>query len=822
MDRKYTTIKTGELKGSTFRSHVLNFGDFDISEYEFATDFADTLGHKVAEQTLEKFGNTVVLPLTVLEGKSGNIRADVWMTKDDVRDLAVRFEIMISSNCTGSSDTNEHDITITFEELVIPVTVTQGIVNINLDYAAADQAAENANNAATVANTAAENADEKAQLANTAATNANEAAGFATQATQEAATATGQAQAATSSANSAATAANSAATNANDKAAIAQTAANNADAKAAAAQTATTNANTATGNANTAASAANTAAQNALSGIKDEATPTTVPSATEFERYIVHTAGTYTNFLSGGSPIVVTAADLDVVNGVANNRVILRVNNGVAKKIVERVKGDAAVVNYNTGTLSPTSTDKAETGKTVGDYVAKFTRPSVNLINTLLFQAGYYNVTTGGYTSSVNWLSTPRMVIPDNVKGQKVTVSGGGSISTTTVKAVIRDINGTNLLIINRDASSTVYPYTFEVPINAHTWGFTVKNEVGIGNNLTNNIYVNSFQVQLGEVATTFEKFGDLFIKPNSLPESTIEVKYDLNEIVLKKIGDNSFNLYFYSGAGKWFMAKWFRHTNAVKYSDTWRLNEGWICSRNGDDFTPIEKVILSGVWENAIYTSGASYTDALGSAHGWETFYNCNFYIDGELVDPLGVKTIYKGAFFEAVQGSNFVTVDNSAVRAKSMKKWEVKNGVIKINNSIQWLMPTTVTANSYLSMCSLLRKSEDGTKQITDTATANNNYLNYDVSEEGFTTEIFSDGNNPKRTSIIVWGDFVKVEMEVSKREVVRANGTILPKGFSDAGMYIQNTALYNKIYGRFGSDSAGVGDVYNVETIYRINSL
>lgn len=76
-------------------------------------------------------------------------------------------------------------------------------------------------------------------------------------------------------------------------------------------------------------------------GIKGEALTTTTPSATGFERYIVRKAGTYTYFLdSNGVEIEVTAADLDVVNGVANNRVFLEVQDGVATKRVERVKGD--------------------------------------------------------------------------------------------------------------------------------------------------------------------------------------------------------------------------------------------------------------------------------------------------------------------------------------------------------------------------------------------------------------------------------------------------------------------------------------------------
>ena len=80
------------------------------------------------------------------------------------------------------------------------------------------------------------------------------------------------------------------------------------------------------------------AMQSAYLGI---ATTTTTPPATGAYWYKVNMAGTYTNFKgSGNVAIVVTATDLDVVNGVANNSVILEVNNGVATKVVEKVKGD--------------------------------------------------------------------------------------------------------------------------------------------------------------------------------------------------------------------------------------------------------------------------------------------------------------------------------------------------------------------------------------------------------------------------------------------------------------------------------------------------
>ena len=67
------------------------------------------------------------------------------------------------------------------------------------------------------------------------------------------------------------------------------------------------------------------------------ATTTTTPPATGAYWYRVTTEGTYTDFKdSGNVAIVVSATDFDVVDGVANNRVVLEVNNGVTTKRIER------------------------------------------------------------------------------------------------------------------------------------------------------------------------------------------------------------------------------------------------------------------------------------------------------------------------------------------------------------------------------------------------------------------------------------------------------------------------------------------------------
>ena len=46
-------------------------------------------------------------------------------------------------------------------------------------------------------------------------------------------------------------------------------------------------------------------------------------------------------------------------------------------------------INYNTGKLSPTSTDKAETGKSISDYIPK-EKKSINLFDNTQFVADKY------------------------------------------------------------------------------------------------------------------------------------------------------------------------------------------------------------------------------------------------------------------------------------------------------------------------------------------------------------------------------------------------------------------------------------------------
>ena len=151
----------------------------------------------------------------------------------------------------------------------------------------------------------------------------------------------------------------------------------------------------------------------ATSGYLGIATTTTTPPATGAYWYRVDTAGTYTNFKgSGNASIIVTEADLDVVNGVANNEVILEVNNGVASKKVRRVKGDTAVANPD---FNPANDTEAPTMKGVADYMPLF-EVGKNKLNKHTFVADRVLNPSGGHETSASWSTTGFLEIPPNTE----------------------------------------------------------------------------------------------------------------------------------------------------------------------------------------------------------------------------------------------------------------------------------------------------------------------------------------------------------------------------------------------------------------------
>lgn len=464
------------------------------------------------------------------------------------------------------------------------------------------------------------------------------------------------------------------------------------------------------------------------------------------------------------------------------------------------------------------------------DKILDLTLESPNLINYLTdFEAGRWT-TAGVAQATLNSLRTKKINIPQNIidiiskedyeEDLEITVSGGGAVPSSGALLVLFDAN--DVVIRTIDTSSTpLFPFTFSLLSNATKWAFTIANDAtdgGIGTRPINNPYINTFQVEVGSTPTAFKKFGELYIDSDKISYKEGLTNFNTREVVVKKVSNTQINIFYHIGGAnnKWFRIIYFRQTNLDRFIDVWRLNEGYICTRLSEfEFSDVHQVINTGVYENAIYTSGYGYTNALGSAHGWEMLLNNTIFLDGKEINISDSWDILKGIEFFATTRTNFKSPDGTSNVAQSDKIWRIRDGVLNIQNNIKWFEQINILDNSYISMCSVFRRNNQGI-QVTYKGTSNENLEVFDITEPGFTSTIYSDRNNPNRTSLIAWGDFFKVQMTMKEKSLIRDN---VKSVNTSSGMNIQNVAdpNYNKLYGRFGSMTTQIEDIWNIETEY-----
>lgn len=491
MDCNYTTIKTCELKGSTFRSRVLDFGDFDISDYTFEVKFLNTFGQIQGSQALNKIANVVEVPLTLIENKSGRIRAEVWMEREGgFRDIVVVFDVGISTTGCPSDSSITDGVSVTFGGLKVPIAITQAVVNNYLDYAnltqeqqaalrfdyedftpenilelqapaieaaeISDVATENANTATAAANaaaTAANTATSEAISATdgaidatadaiTATTNANNAADFAVQATQEAVTATGDSIAATAAADSATDAADLAATNAQAKATLADTAAGNAQTQADAAQTAASTANTAANNADTNAAAAQTATDGA----------NIAAAQANAARDAANAAAAVANAARGWSPVLV--ADATTIPGKTLVKLSAWIGGTGTAPTTNVGQWQTAAGGYTATAASALDLNQIVTTNVSNDVA------DLKWVNKGIFDfslSGYYNA-SGVLTANAGYASTPRLRARAGMKFKNP------FLGTTTFRQVAYfDVGGAVISTAFNEAESTAPTNTYYV-----------------------------------------------------------------------------------------------------------------------------------------------------------------------------------------------------------------------------------------------------------------------------------------------------------------------------------------------------------------------
>lgn len=465
---------------------------------------------------------------------------------------------------------------------------------------------------------------------------------------------------------------------------------------------------------------------------------------------------------------------------------------------------DATKLNYNV----------IEEDAAINSVLADVTIASKNEVDTHTDVISGQLVASNGHPSpgQANWIMTIQFTVKPSTK---YFISGFGPASSTAARVVCK-----------KSFLETEPSYGQIIPANGADLSFvevttasdevvmmcTVANVTGIGTgtNPSNNQYTDSFQVEEASIGQTepsqYIRKGHsiLNISPSDLSG------YNTNEIVVVKPTVDLINIYYHSGESAandiWVKLTFFHQVDAVKYIDVWRLDRAYRCQRTGDiSFTDLLQVIETGMWENAIYTSGGGYSDALGGLHGCELINELTILADSEpiLTSDTGE---WKCSRLFIASSSYFKTSNGTGNIGLTLKTWDITNEEIITTNDISWLGTLTVLQNSFMSMMSVSR--EAGAVNITHTAMRNDEWKKYDVSESGFSNPLINVINNPKDKNIMIWGDVVIAQMEVIERTPTLSN----------AGMWVQNT-IYNKLYAPFGSAVLNNGDRWIIKTRYKL---
>lgn len=144
MDNNFTVINTTELRGSTFRERVVDFGARDISGAIFEIIFTSQYGLIVLNGTIEKSANKLFIPFTAIENENGNWIANLWMIENGNRDKVLQWNVNITDQ-QGDIEVIEPIVAnVTHTTETIGVTISQGIINVQIgwDYLTPEQKAE--------------------------------------------------------------------------------------------------------------------------------------------------------------------------------------------------------------------------------------------------------------------------------------------------------------------------------------------------------------------------------------------------------------------------------------------------------------------------------------------------------------------------------------------------------------------------------------------------------------------------------------------------------------------------------------------------------
>ena len=243
------------------------------------------------------------------------------------------------------------------------------------------------------------------------------------------------------------------------------------------------------------------------------ATTTTTPPTTGAYWYRVDTAGTYTNFLSGGNPVVVTEADLydgtkyydvflEVKDNVAAKRVSLKNEKGIG---THRKKYDDAQITEFLSFIDDIYIIDSEQEQNASAYTMNYIWINTNLINQ--------RVGKWGFQLMVNGILPTNYGLPNSITAESIINGGLVEIKAGTeteplanrIKVFVKFKSFPTGTIFLQRTFSPFYNQAFIIndfsllvdlykPTNTINKVFTEDNK-GLWSSLIKNIYINDINL---------------------------------------------------------------------------------------------------------------------------------------------------------------------------------------------------------------------------------------------------------------------------------------------------------------------------------------
>lgn len=249
---------------------------------------------------------------------------------------------------------------------------------------------------------------------------------------------------------------------------------------------------------------------------------------------------------------------------------------------------------------------------------------------------------------------------------------------------------------------------------------------------------------------------------------------------------------------------------------DIWRISGCYEVSKIKDDnFKQNFQIAHTGEWELAIREIGAN--DAIGgSFHGDEIMNSFELFIDGKSHDSNNEGTFYCKSLSLKCHSNlfrdNTITPDSIEKVGEHIKIYNFSQDGLKLDQKVVFNESMRL-GFAYLGMLPILRleKYTEGL-QITDKATSDIDSVEFDVSKEGFETDISKRRNGIKKLSIYGETSKVSATVEILNRNIQLRN----------ENSRIDNPRAYNKFYIDFsGRHETHTGEVWEQTLLYKIDT-